>query len=340
MQKSVLLGKTLEELTQIVVELGMRRFVGAQLAEWLYKKRAATYEEFRNLSKQNIELLSAHYDVGRTPPAQSTTSVDGTVKYLFETAQNNAIESVYIPSSTSRTLCISSQAGCRMGCRFCMTARLGFKQNLSAAEIINQVLSVEESGELTNIVYMGMGEPMDNLEEVLRSCEILTAPWGLAWSPTRITVSSIGVMPALQSLIERSKVNIAISLHNPFDQERKEIMPAQQKHKLSEVLALLRGYDFTHQRRLSFEYILFDGLNDSGRHVEELVEQLSDFRECRVNLIRFHQIPDSPLRGSNPQRIKEFNGALNSAGVVTTTRASRGEDILAACGMLAANSKK
>ncbi len=340
MEKSMLLGKNLEELTQVALDLGMRRFVGAQLAEWLYKKRAAKFEDFRNLSKQNIEALSSSYAVGRTPYSQHAVSSDGTVKYLFETEQNNAIESVYIPSQSSRTLCISSQAGCRMGCRFCMTARLGFRQNLTAAQIVNQVLSVEESTELTNIVYMGMGEPMDNLEEVLRSCEILTAPWGLAWSPTRITVSSIGVMPALQQLIERSKVNIAISLHNPFDSERKELMPAQQKHKLSEVLELLRGYDFTHQRRLSFEYILFEGINDSDRHISELVAQLRDFRECRVNLIRFHQIPDSELRGSSPERIKEFNGALNRAGVVTTTRASRGEDIFAACGMLAASNQK
>lgn len=331
-----LLSKTSDELTEIALSLGLRRFVGAQLADWLYKKGAKDFSEFKNLSKQNIELFSKEYTVGRKAYSHSALSVDGTRKYLFETDKGHSIESVYIPSENSRTLCISSQGGCRMGCKFCMTGRLGFLQNLSAAEILNQVLSVEESKELTNIVFMGMGEPLDNTDEVLRACNALTSPWGMAWSPTRITVSTIGIVDSLRRLLDESKVHIAVSLHNPFADERLKMMPSEKKNTLSKTLELLAQYDFTHQRRVSFEYIMFEGINDTERHIEELVRVLKPIQGCRVNLIRFHQIPDSPLRGSSPERIKEFNTALNTRGIRTTTRSSRGEDILAACGMLAA----
>ncbi len=335
--KTQLLSKNVDELTEVALSLGMRRFVGAQLADWIYKKGTAEFSDFKNLSKQNIERLNESFEVGRKTYAEVATSIDGTRKYLFETEKKNNIECVYIPSETSRTLCISSQGGCRMGCKFCMTGRLGFLQNLSAAEILNQVLSVDEREELTNIVFMGMGEPLDNVDEVLKACDALTAPWGLAWSPTRITVSTIGVYESLKRLLEESKVHIAVSLHNPFADERLALMPSQKKNPLSRTLELLSGYDFTHQRRVSFEYIMFEGVNDSDRHIEELVRILSPIKGCRMNLIRFHQIPDSPLRGSSMARIKAFNGALNDAGIRTTTRSSRGEDILAACGMLAAS---
>ncbi len=336
--KSQLLGLSNEELTTTVTELGMRRFVGAQIADWLYKKGAKDFSDLKNISKQSIESLSNSYEIGRKGYSESVTSVDGTRKYLFETSRGNKIESVYIPSEGSKTLCISSQAGCRMGCRFCMTARLGFLEHLPASEILNQVLSVDESSELTNIVFMGMGEPMDNIDEVLRACSALTSPWGMGWSPTRITVSTIGVYDSLKRLLEESKVHIAVSLHTPFAEERLSLMPSEKKNPLSATLDLLKTYDFTHQRRVSFEYILFKGLNDTDRHIEELVRVLRPIKGCRVNLIRFHQIPDSPLQGTDPKRIKEFNTALNDAGIRTTTRSSRGEDILAACGMLAAKS--
>ncbi len=334
--KRPLLSLSNQELTDIVIELGMRRFVGAQLADWIYKKGAASFDDLKNISKQSIERLSEGFTIGRKSYLESVTSVDGTRKYLFETTGGNRVESVYIPSEGSKTLCISSQAGCRMGCRFCMTARLGFQENLSAAEIINQVLSVDESSELTNIVFMGMGEPMDNIDEVLRACEALTAPWGLAWSPTRITVSTIGVLDGLRRLLDESKVHIAISLHTPFTEERLQLMPSEKRNPIELTLKLLAGYDFTHQRRVSFEYILFEGINDTERHIAELVRVLKPIKGCRVNLIRFHQIPNSTLKGTSEARIKEFNSALNAAGIRTTTRSSRGEDILAACGMLAA----
>lgn len=336
--KRTLLGMNLETITTRVTELGLRRFVGAQISDWVYKKGAKSFDDFLNLSKQNRERLSENFELGRYGYSEVAESVDGTRKYLFETAKGNKIESVYIPSPTSRTLCISSQAGCKMGCRFCMTGRLGFLESLSSADILNQVLSVDESSELSNIVFMGMGEPLDNLDAVMEACEALTAPWGLAWSPTRITVSSIGVLASLPVILDNSKVNIAISLHNPFSDERLKLMPSEKKNSIDRCVELLRGYDFSHQRRVSFEYIMFEGLNDSDRHLQGLLEMLRPIRGCRVNLIRFHQIPDSDLRGSSDERIREFNVGLNSGGVLTTTRSSRGEDILAACGMLAAKS--
>ncbi len=334
--KEALLGKTLEQITDLITQIGMRRFVGAQLTDWIYKKRVSSFDELTNLSKQNKELLANSCQIGRYSYCDSALSVDGTQKYLFETPRGNKIESVYIPSETSKTLCISSQSGCKMGCRFCMTARLGFLESLSATDIINQVLSVDQSEQLTNIVFMGMGEPLDNVDEVLRSCEILTAAWGLAWSPTRITVSTIGVYDSLQKILDNSKVNIAVSLHTPFADERLKLMPSENKNPIVQTIELLKKYDFSHQRRVSFEYIMFEGVNDTERHIKGLVDMLKPIRGCRVNLIRFHQIPDSPLKGSSDTRIKEFNTALNKSGVTTTTRNSRGEDIFAACGMLAA----
>lgn len=332
---STLLGHSLGELTEIAIAAGLRRFAGAQLAQWLYPKRAISIDSMTNLSLQARDNLSRDYAVGRHSAVDVQTSVDGTKKYLFETAQGNRIESVYIPDGERVTLCISSQAGCRMGCKFCMTARVGFREHLSAGEIVNQIMSVDEAERLTNIVYMGMGEPLDNIDNVLRSIEIMTSSWGFAWSPTRITLSTIGVMPALKRFMDETKVHLAVSLHNPFDGERAAMMPMQKAYPIADVLTLLREYNFYGQRRLSFEYIMFEGVNDTERHLQELIRILGGF-ECRVNLIRFHQIPDSPLRGSSAEVISRFNGALNAAGITTTTRSSRGEDIFAACGMLAA----
>lgn len=332
-----LIGLTLDQITIAITQLGLRRFVGAQITDWIYKKRATSFDDMVNLSKPNRELLAEHFTIGRTAPVSEATSTDGTCKYLFDTAEGNHIEAVYIPSKTSTTLCISSQAGCKMGCKFCMTGRLGFLQNLSSAQIINQVLSVAQSDTLSNIVFMGMGEPLDNIDQVLRTVEILTAPWGFAWSPTRITVSTIGINENLRRILDESKVHIAISLHNPFSDERAAMMPSENKNKIADTIAILAKYDFTHQRRVSFEYIMFDGINDTDRHGEALFKMLRPIRNCRVNLIRFHQIPDSNLRGTPSERIREFNTAMNNSGITTTTRSSRGEDIFAACGMLAAS---
>jgi 23S rRNA (adenine2503-C2)-methyltransferase len=336
MQKDLLLGKTQDELSAIALRLGLPAFVGKQMADWLYRKKVTAIADMRNLSKTAQALLSEHFAVGGLAPVKVQQSGDGTRKYLFPTLSGHFIETVMIPDEDRRaTLCVSSQAGCRMGCRFCMTARQGFQGNLTAGEIIGQFMRVEETGRLTNAVYMGMGEPLDNLNEVLKSLEILTAPWGWGWSPRRITVSTIGVLPALQGFLDKSQCHLAVSLHNPFDSERQALMPMQKASPLLDIIALIKKYDFTGQRRVSFEYILFDGLNDTPRHAEATARLLRGL-ECRMNLLRFHAIPDSPLRPSPEARIDLFRNILQKQGVLTTIRASRGEDILAACGLLSA----
>ena len=308
------------------------------MADWLYVKRVQEIDEMTNLSKKSREILGQRYRVGREQPKAEARSVDGTVKYLFEGKGGRDVEAVYIPDRDRATLCVSSQAGCRMGCRFCMTGRQGFHGNLTAGDIINQVLSIPDSETLTNIVFMGMGEPMDNLDAVLDAIEILTAPWGLAWSPKRITVSSIGKLDGLKRLLDTTRVHVAISVHSPVAQQRESLMPVERAYPLKQVLDLLRNYDFAHQRRLSVEYIMWGGLNDNLRYAQSLARLLKGL-DCRVNLIRFHAIPDSDLRTSDAAAMTAFRDRLNELGITATIRTSRGEDIAAACGMLAGKSR-
>lgn len=339
--KEALLGKTPEELKAVAVSCGLKPFVGKQLAEWLYVHRARSFEDMTNISKAGREALAASWDIGVSEPVGCASSSDGTRKYLFATAAPaqdagslGAIEAVMIPEGERRTLCVSSQAGCKMGCRFCMTGRQGFHGNLSAAEILNQFLSVEESAELSNAVFMGMGEPLDNYEEVSRAITVLTAPWGFGWSPKRITLSTIGVIPKLKRFLDEHRCHLAVSLHNPFPEERLSMMPVQGAFPIGDVLDLVRRYDFSGQRRVSFEYTMFAGFNDDKRHADALIRLLRGL-ECRVNLIRFHKIPDFEYDTSSDAAMEAFRSRLENNGIICTIRASRGEDILAACGMLA-----
>jgi 23S rRNA (adenine2503-C2)-methyltransferase len=332
-EKSFLFGKTLSELKEIVTTLGFPGFTASQIADWLYKKDIHSIEEMSNLSKRVRDTLSENFVFGLTDHSKVQVSVDGTKKYLFPTQNNKFIEAAYIPEETRSTLCVSSQVGCKMGCLFCMTGKQGFQSNLTAGEIVNQVRNLPERENLTNIVYMGMGEPLDNLDELMKSLEIFTSDWGFAWSPKRITVSTIGIVPAMKTFLENSQCHLAVSLHTPFDEERKQLMPIQTVYPLQEVIETIRTFDFGKQRRVSFEYIMFDGLNDTPRHIKEMARILNGIR-CRVNLIRFHPIPNTPLLGSNEEAIEKFMVGLNAKGIRTTIRASRGLDIYAACGLL------
>ncbi len=331
---SPLIGLSLDNLREVAAECGLPKFAAGQLARWIYERRVDSFDQMTDISKRGREALAARFCVGRTAPKMESRSIDGTAKYLFDGVGGRDIESVMIPDRDRATICVSSQAGCRMNCSFCMTGRQGFHGNLSAGAIINQVLSIPESRDLTNIVFMGMGEPMDNLDAVLRAIEILTAPWGLAWSPKRITVSSIGKIGELRRLLNETSVHIAISVHSPYPQERAELMPVEKAYPVTQVMDMLREYDFAHQRRLSVEYIMWSGLNDDLRHADALARLLKGLN-CRVNLIRFHAIPDSPLKTSDERRMVAFRDRLNDLGITATIRASRGEDIMAACGMLA-----
>ena len=338
-KKIELYGASLEQLRAICESLGLPRFAPKQIAKWLYTRFVTDIDAMTDLSKVARERLKEHCELGLSAPLKVSVSQDGTKKYLFRTSEGEYIESALIPDGERMTLCVSSQAGCKMGCKFCATGRMGFRHQLSSTEIINQVLSIPERDKLTNLVFMGMGEPLDNIDNLLRTLDILTSEWGMAWSPTRITVSTAGVARTLPRLLDESKVHIAVSLHNPFPEERKEIMPIENSYSIREVCDILRRYDFTHQRRVSFEYIVLEGMNCSMRHIKEL-SRLLDGIKCRINLIRFHKIPDSPFFSPELERIIEFRDTLTKRGIQTTLRASRGEDIEAACGLLSTAEKR
>jgi 23S rRNA (adenine2503-C2)-methyltransferase len=331
--KKKLFGKTLTELKDVANELGLPKFTAKQMADWLYKKDVSSIDEMTNLSKKARELLNENYEFGLTQATKVQASVDGTKKYLFPTVQHKFVETAMIPEGERNTVCVSSQIGCKMGCLFCMTAKQGFQGQLSAGEIVNQIKSIDEASEVSNIVYMGMGEPFDNLDEVLKSIEILTADWGFALSPRRITVSTIGIIPGMLRFLNESEAHLAVSLHTPFNDERRNLMPVQVAYPIEEVVAEIKNWDFGRQRRVSFEYILFEGLNDSSRHVKELARLLSGLK-CRINLIRFHPVPGTPLKSPGEETIQHFKELLNQKGILTTIRASRGQDIYAACGLL------
>lgn len=328
-----LYGQTLPQLEALCNRLEIPRFAAKQIARWLYDKHATMIEAMSDLSARHRALLAETYEVGLTAPEKVSISTDGTKKYLYRTSQNHFIESAYIPDGDRATLCISSQAGCRMGCRFCATGRQGLQHSLSTNEILNQIGSLPERERLTNVVFMGMGEPLDNLDSLLPALEVLTSAWGFGWSPTRITVSTAGVASRLERFLEATQVHLAVSLHNPFPHERAEIMPVEKAWPIREVVEILRRYDFTHQRRVSFEYIVMSGLNDSPRHIRELC-RLLDGIKCRINLIRFHKIPGSPYFSPDDRAMIAFRDALTAKGIHTTIRTSRGEDIQAACGLL------
>ncbi len=326
-----LFGKTLSQLEAFVTEKGWPRFTARQLAQWMYKKQATNFEMMTNIPKAVRQILEEECEITLTPPTKVDASVDGTKKYLFPVGPR-FVEAAYLPDRERKTLCVSSQVGCKMGCLFCMTGKQGFQANLTSGEILNQIRSLPEGQELTNLVYMGMGEPLDNLENVLDSLEVLTSDWGWGWSSQRITLSSVGLMPSLQEFIKRSKVRFALSLHTPFEDERRALMPVQMVYPLTEVLDFLRTIQDDH-RRLSIEYICFEGINDTPRHGKELVKILHGLK-TRVNLIHFHPIPGSPLKGSSVAAMEAFRDQLNEKGLTATIRRSRGEDIYAACGLL------
>lgn len=339
MDKTPLLGKTLEELQDLCLQLSMPKFTAKQIAQWIYGKHIHTIEEMTNISKANREKLASLYCVGCSEPVEISRSVDGTIKYLFPTENGKFIESVYIPDGDRATLCVSCQVGCKMNCLFCQTGKQGWNGDLTVTDILNQIYSVDQMMEneggtmLTNVVYMGQGEPLDNMDNVLKSTEILTADYGWAWSPRRITVSTVGLKKNLRRFLDESECHLAISLHTPIHEQRQQLMPAEKQFAISEIIELLKEYDWSHQRRITFEYTMFGGTNDSTLHAKELTKLLRGL-DCRVNLIRWHKIPDVPLKEVETKSMESFRDYLNNHGITTTIRASRGQDIWAACGLL------
>lgn len=349
-----LLGLSLDELKEVAVSFGLPAFTGKQIAKWLYGNHISDIEEMSNISKKGREMLGKEYTIGAMPPIDAQHSVDGTVKYLFPTLSGRYVETVYIPEKDRATLCVSCQVGCKMDCLFCQTGKQGFEGSLTVTDILNQIYSLPERETLTNIVFMGQGEPMDNLDNILKATEVLTAEWGYAWSPKRITVSSVGIRGKLKRFLDESQCHIAISMHTPLHEQRMQLMPAEKGMPISEIVELLKTYpafrkpahdkqawhkETSRQRRLSFEYIVFDGLNDSMTHAREIVKLL-DGLDCRINLIRFHSIPGTSLKTSDEKRMETLRNYLTSHGIFTTIRASRGQDIFAACGLLSTAKSK
>lgn len=336
MSKQSLFGLTLCEIQALTAEMGMPKFTAKQICDWLYKKGVSNIADMTNLSKVARERLSQHYEVGRSSHVRVAESADGTKKYLFR-AQGGYIETAYIPDGERATLCVSCQVGCKMGCTFCMTGRMGFKANLTAGEILGQMASIPESETLTNIVYMGMGEPMDNLPEVLKSIEILTSDWGYAWSPRRITVSTIGVQPQTAEFLQKSQAHLAISLHNAIPLQREAIMPTEKRWPIAQTIAMLRQYDWSGQRKLTFEYTLIEGQNDSAEHIKALTTLLNGMR-CHINIIPLNAASTESTSTTDKtlyrKRLEAFRDKLNAKGFTATVRNSRGSDIDAACGLL------
>jgi len=328
-----LFGVTITDLGKIAVQAGLPAYGAQQLSHWLYRKHATNFDEMLNLSLHARQWLSEHYTIETPGSLKVTESPDGTKKYLFPTDGGGFVETAWIPEGKRATLCLSVQVGCKMGCLFCMTGKQGFQGHLSAGQILNQYRSLPERDLVTNIVYMGMGEPMDNLKNVLQSLEVLCSPDGYGLSPSRITVSTVGLIPAMEEFLERTRCHLAVSLHSPFEEERRRLMPVENVYPLTDVLTLLRNRLWGRQRRVSFEYIMFKGINDTIRHAREVARVLNGIR-CRVNLIPFHPIPATPLAPSPRETMERFQKELKSRGILTTIRQSRGLDIFAACGML------
>ncbi len=331
--KRNILGKDVAELQDMVLELGMPKFTAKQIAQWVYQKNVRSFDGMTNISKRHRELLEENCSVGTVDPVETQTSGDGTVKYLFPTEDGKYVETVYIPEHDRATLCVSTQVGCKMGCMFCQTGRQGFEGSLTVTDILNQIYSIEKPETLTNIVFMGQGEPLDNYDNMMKAISVITADYGWAWSPRRITVSTVGLKKNLERFLRESECHLAVSMHFPIHEQRSRYMPAERQFPIEDIVALLRRYDWSHQRRLSFEYTMFDGVNDSTLFAKEIVRLLTGL-DCRVNLIRYHRIPDLELDESPQTKMTAFRDYLTRHGLYTTIRASRGQDIDAACGLL------
>ncbi|MGL1894594.1 MAG: 23S rRNA (adenine(2503)-C(2))-methyltransferase RlmN [Spirochaetaceae bacterium] len=331
--KKNLVGMTLNELQELVIELKMPKFRGKQIADWVYKKSKTDIDEFTNFSLKDRDLLKEHAIISINPTSKVAISKDGTKKYLYVIDMWKSIEVAYIPEEKRNTLCISSQIGCRMGCQFCMTDKQSLTRSLTASEIVNQIISLPESDSITNIVLMGMGEPLDNYDEVSKALDIFTSDWGLGISPHKITLSTIGLIPKLQLFLEERECNLALSVHNPISDERSDFMPIERAYKLEDVINVIRDFNLPAKRKFSVEYILFKDRNDSIKHVKALVKLLHGVK-VKVNLIYYHTIPGEDFEGSGEDKMIWFKDELKKRGIQTTIRKSRGQDIDAACGLL------
>jgi 23S rRNA (adenine2503-C2)-methyltransferase len=309
-----------------------------QIRQWLYQKRAVSFSEMTNLSAKLRWRLEEDFSISRLDEVRRATSADGTVKFLFRLGDGQNIESVLIPETKRLTLCISTQVGCGFGCKFCATAVLGLKRNLRASEIIDQVLEAGRTltGErrITHVVLMGMGEPLANYEQTVKALEAMTdSSWGIGISPRRVTLSTVGLVPQIERLMRETRVNLAVSLHAPNDALRNQLMPVNRKYSLQQLMDCCRSLPIPRRKRITFEYVLLRGVNDSADHAEQLCELLQGVR-CKVNVIPFNPHPESVFRRPEDSEVERFQEVLSGHGVQVNVRRPRGDDIQAACGQL------
>jgi 23S rRNA (adenine2503-C2)-methyltransferase len=334
MDKKSLCGLTSGEIYDIIRSYGFTAVHATSISNSIYKKRISDIAHLSKIPGRLNEVLSDIAVSGIYPPVSTEVSADKSVKYLFRTEDNKKFETVFIPDNKRNTICISTQSGCRMGCSFCATARYGFRGNLTAGEIVTQILGIPETFKVTHVVFMGMGEPMDNLENVLKACSIITAEWGLAISPRNITVSTVGIMPGVKQFLQRSDCNLTLSLYSPYPQERRKTIPAENQYPAQTIIDLMKSYHIKKKRRLSLAYVMVRDLNDTDSHLEELKSILKG-SDIRVNLLHYHPSLNDQNSSSSDERILFFKHNLIVSGISASIRKSRGTDISAACGLLA-----
>jgi 23S rRNA (adenine2503-C2)-methyltransferase len=338
MVKKNLIGLSAGEIAALIGPAGFNTALAVSVTHSIYKKGATEIELIDKVPKKLKEMLKENFSTGILPPVASELSSDGTIKYLFRTTDDRLFESVFIPEDKRNTVCVSTQSGCRMGCSFCATAGYGYHGNLSAGEIVNQVISIPGAGNVTHVVLMGMGEPMDNLWNVIKACEILTSEWGCSISKRNITVSTVGITPAVEQFLNSSECNIALSLFSPFPGERRKLIPAERIYPVKDILEILRSYPLRKKRRLTIAYVMIRELNDTSQHLEALVSMLAG-SGLRVNLLPYHKTLNDTKDSSSPERMMFFKHNLVVSGISASIRKSRGTDISAACGMLASGLK-
>lgn len=334
MVKKILCGVNYQELSEITGSAGFNESHNLAVLNAIYKKGIKDLSLISKVPKKLKNILSEIADTGTFAPVASMLSADKTIKYLFTTSDGRSFETVYIPENKRTTVCVSTQSGCRMGCPFCVTSGYGFRGNLTAGEIINQIISLPDAGKVTHVVFMGMGEPMDNIDNVLKACEILTSEWGLSVSPRNITVSTVGITGGVRRFLEESTCNLALSLHSPFPEERRIIVPAEKANPSSEILGLMKSYPVKKSRRLSVAYMMMKDFNDSDLHLDALKTMLKG-SAIRVNLLPYHQTGKDKYTSSAVERMLFFKHKLVISGISASIRKSRGADISAACGLLA-----
>jgi len=339
MVKKVLCGLTADEIFDLIRPLNFTSSHAISISNSIYKKGILNISEIVKIPYRLKEELYNIAATGIYLPLASEVSADKSVKYLFRTDNGKQFETVYIPDNKRNTICVSTQSGCRMGCSFCITGRYGFRGNLTAGDIVNQVLAIPQADKVTHVVFMGMGEPMDNLENVLKACSIITAEWGLAISSRNVTVSTVGLKPHVEQFLQRSDCNLTLSLYSPFSTERREIIPVENKYPVQDIIEMMKNFPLKKKRRLSLAYIMIKNLNDTDSHLEGLKSILKGSK-IRVNLLSYHPGNNDKNCSSPAERMQFFKHNLIISGISASIRKSRGADISAACGLLAAGLKQ